>query len=419
MERFDENQTLDHMADRGEITPTLAEKLAIMALTMHRNARSADAAQWITAIETYFQQNTDAFRSYPDLFDSEDIARLERAHREAFERLKPLLIRRGEQGFVRQGHGDLHLENIVLIDGEPIAFDAIEFSPVIASGDVLYDLAFLLMDLIEREQAPTAHIVLSRYIDAYGPLEELDGLALLPFFMSLRSAIRAKVIAARLDQNQSKDSFPEIRRSAGGYFDCALALIKPSQPLVICIGGLSGVGKSTIAQQLAVTLRPAPGGLVLRSDSLRKGLFGYSNSERLPMDFYNAAATAQVYTELCERAVRIAQANVSAIVDATFADPDARTMMEDCTRHACVRLIAIFMTTNTETRIARIKQRGPDVSDANADLVRKQEKYDVNKVTWIKIDASGSRDQTLRHVRDVVLETSQARCPRESGKPKT
>jgi predicted kinase len=137
------------------------------------------------------------------------------------------------------------------------------------------------------------------------------------------------------------------------------------------------------------------------------------------MDFYNAAATAQVYTELCERAVRIAQANVSAIVDATFADPDARTMMEDCTRHACVRLIAIFMTTNTETRIARIKQRGPDVSDANADLVRKQEKYDVNKVTWIKIDASGSRDQTLRHVRDVVLETSQARGPRESGKPKT
>lgn len=162
----------------------LAEKLASMALTMQRNAQSADAARCIEAIETYFQQNTGAFRSYPDIFDDVDIARLEQAHRDSFDSLKRLLIRRGEQGFVRHGHGDLHLENIVLIDGEPTAFDAIEFSPVIASGDVLYEFAFLLMDLIVREQAASAHIALSKYIDVYGPLEEeLDGLTLLPFFI--------------------------------------------------------------------------------------------------------------------------------------------------------------------------------------------------------------------------------------------
>jgi predicted kinase len=123
------------------------------------------------------------------------------------------------------------------------------------------------------------------------------------------------------------------------------------------------------------------------------------------MNFYDASISTRVYTELCERAVRIAQANFSVIVDATFADPNVRMLIENRVRHACVTFIAVFMIADTETRIARIKERGSDVSDADATLVRKQEKCDLSKLTWIKIDASGSRDQALRHVRDVVLET--------------
>ena len=107
------------------------------------------------------------------------------------KRLQPLLIERGEQGLIRRGHGDLHLGNIAVVDGEPIAFDALEFDPVIASGDLLYDLAFLLMDLLDFDRHAAANQVLNGYYAAARRDADYDGIAALPFFMSLRAAIRA------------------------------------------------------------------------------------------------------------------------------------------------------------------------------------------------------------------------------------
>ena len=124
-------------------------------------------------------------------------ARFAAATRDALERVKPLLPLRERAGLVRRCHGDLHLGNIVLIDGEPVLFDAIEFDDRIATGDVLYDLAFLLMDLIERGLHAAANIVLNRYLTETRRVHDLDALAALPLFMSVRAAIRAKVIAAR------------------------------------------------------------------------------------------------------------------------------------------------------------------------------------------------------------------------------
>ena len=135
------------------------------------------------------------------------------ASRAAYQRIVPLLRERGRQGFVRRIHGDLHLGNIVLIGGEPVLFDAIEFSDIIASGDVFYDLAFLLMDLLERRLAPAANIVLNRYLAETRRVEDLDALAAMPFFLSMRAAIRAKVTAARMER--PKDGEREIHRRVG------------------------------------------------------------------------------------------------------------------------------------------------------------------------------------------------------------
>src|SRR4029077_17154905 len=107
-----------------------------------------------------------AFQEAPDLFASQDVAALDPLSRAALGRLSPLLQARGRDGLVRRGHGDLHLGNIALIDGRPVLFDAIEFDPLIAAGDVLYDLAFLLMDLIERDLTPAATLVLNRHLAA-------------------------------------------------------------------------------------------------------------------------------------------------------------------------------------------------------------------------------------------------------------
>src|SRR5205823_3689670 len=133
----------------------------------------------------------------PDLFSTAEAESLAKRSRAAHARLRPLLLARGERSLVRRLHGDLHLGNIVLLEGRPVLFDAIEFSPLIASGDVLYDLAFLLMDLAERTLKSPANVVLNRYLIETGRIEDLDALAALPFFVSMRAAIRAKVAAAR------------------------------------------------------------------------------------------------------------------------------------------------------------------------------------------------------------------------------
>src|ERR1044072_1024351 len=116
------------------------------------------------ALADFIAQNDAAFREMPDLFDPAAAAELTAACRAFLDRARSLLLGRGRHGFVRRGHGALHLANIALIDGRPVPFDAIEFDPLIAAGDVLYDLAFLLMDLVERDLAEAANVVLNRYL---------------------------------------------------------------------------------------------------------------------------------------------------------------------------------------------------------------------------------------------------------------
>jgi aminoglycoside phosphotransferase family enzyme len=167
--------------------------------------------------------------------------------RTAYDRIVPLLTERGRRGLVRRIHGDLHLGNIVLIDGRPVLFDAIEFSDIIASGDVLYDLAFLLMDLLERGLTRPASIVFNRYLAETRRADDLDALAALPFFLSMRAAIRAKVSAARMELAPPAER-PPIARAARGYFALALEAIAPPAPKLAAVGGLSGTGKTVLSR---------------------------------------------------------------------------------------------------------------------------------------------------------------------------
>ena len=212
MLRFDESQTLDRIAEVRGIDDALARKLAETIVAMHARVPVVDANSWIAALDRFLEQNAAAFREVPALFPSDLAAKLDHAARAALERLRPLLASRGRRGLIRRGHGDLHLGNIALLEGRPVPFDAIEFDPDVAAGDVLYDLAFLLMDLLERGLGRAANIVMNGYFAQIAQAEDLDGLAALPFFLSLRAAIRAKVTAARLQYAESKDH-AALRRS--------------------------------------------------------------------------------------------------------------------------------------------------------------------------------------------------------------
>jgi uncharacterized protein len=197
MRRFDETKTLDHLADEHGIDLALADRLARVVAATHSRVPVFEGAPWIAALSRYVDENDAAFRTHPDLFDSAQTEQLGSDSRRALDQLRPLLAARSAEGMVRRGHGDLHLANVALVDGNPMLFDAVEFSALIAAGDVLYDLAFLLMDLVERGLSAAANVVLNRYLNETRRRSDLDAIAALPFFMSLRATIRATVTASR------------------------------------------------------------------------------------------------------------------------------------------------------------------------------------------------------------------------------
>lgn len=382
MVRFDEEQTLDRIAARDGIDDALADALGRAVAAGHAQAKPVDAPPWIAALADYIEQNDDAFCEMPNLFDAAKVEALTQASRAAHARLVPLLTARGKDGLVRRGHGDLHLGNIAVIDGKPMLFDAIEFDPLVASGDVLYDLAFPLMDLVERGLKQAANIVLNRYLAETGRDSDLDALAALPLFLSLRAAIRAKVMVAR-----EKPAEDEARK----YFDLACALIEPPAPRLVAVGGLSGTGKSVLTRMLAPLIAPAPGAALLRSDVMRKRMFDKPETEKLPPHAYTPEVTARIYADLAAKARRVIAAGHSAVVDAVFARANERTAIEGAA--------GLFLTADLATRVARVGKRVGDASDADAAVAKAQEDYDLGHLCWTEVDASGTPEQTLANAK--------------------
>ncbi|HEY0224224.1 MAG TPA: AAA family ATPase [Pseudolabrys sp.] len=398
MRRFDEDATLDRLAERGRIDAKLADKLAHAVFAAHEKAPGAEAEPWLAAFESYIGQNDDAFRTEPKLFPSADVATLTAATRQAYDRNRPLLLRRGASGFIRRLHGDLHLGNIALLDDQPVLFDAIEFDPLVAAGDVLYDLAFLIMDLTERGLKPAANIVLNRYLQASNEPGHFDALAALPLFLSMRAAIRAKVTAARRGGAAPAER-AAIEAAARKYFSFASEIIRPRRPLLLAVGGLSGTGKSVLARALAPDLGAAPGAIVLRTDVERKAIFGVDELSPLPKEAYTPAVTEKVYAALARKAGRIAGAGYSAVVDAVFADGLERSAIAKAAEDKHVAFRALFLTADLDTRLARAARRTADASDADRAVVLQQAGYDLGKMDWPALDASGAPEQTLAAAR--------------------
>jgi len=396
MVRFDENRTLDHLAN--EIDDDLADALGRAVAAAHDKAPVVDAEPWIKALGAYIDEHVEAFAEHREIFPAAEIQALAAKSRAHYQRIAPLLRERGRRGLVRRIHGDLHLGNIALIDGTPVLFDAIEFSDIIASGDVLYDLAFLLMDLFERKLPQAANIVLNRYLAETHRDEDLDALAALPFFLSMRAAIRAKVTAARMERAAAAER-DTIAKSARTYFDFALRAIDPPAPKFIAVGGLSGTGKTRLARALAPLIAPMPGAVIVRSDVERKTLFGAGETEKLPAAAYAPDVTARVYAAIADKARRIVAAGHSAIVDAVFAQPQERDALAAAAKAAKVPLQGLFLTADLATRIARVGGRANDASDAGAAIAQAQEDYDLGRLEWPKIDASGTVVEILGRAR--------------------
>jgi hypothetical protein len=394
MRRFDESQTLDRLAEAGRIDEAIADCLGRTVAAAHRVAPSATKAHFVESLADIIAQNEAELAAEPDIFSLDDLRALAAATRDAFERVKALLQIRERAGLVRRCHGDLHLGNVVLIEDKPVLFDAIEFNDRIATGDVLYDLSFLLMDLVERGLRPAANIVFNRYLIETQRIHDLDALAALPLFMSVRAAIRAKVTAARRKHSHARE---KLSRDARSYADLAREVLKPAKPMLVAIGGLSGTGKSLLARTLASEIMPMPGAVVVRSDIERKAMFGVGETEMLPKSAYAPEATAKVYATLAAKAMRVIAAGHSAVVDAVFAQSAERTDIANAAGSA--DFMGLFLTAGLQSRLERVSARTGDASDADKAVVQDQEKFELGRVNWARVDASGTPEETFIRAR--------------------
>jgi hypothetical protein len=399
LRRFDENCTLDRLADRDELDLAAVADLADVVAASHRRAPVIVGIQATLAFKGLIEETMAAFEAAPEVFAPDATAELRRRMQDAYKCSAPLLAAREAEGQTRRCHGDLHLGNIVMIEGAPVLFDALEFDEKLATCDVLYDLGFLLMDLWTRGLRAHANLLFNRYAStSVETLGALGGLAALPLFLSLRAAIRAKVI------NLRPATDPGRIAAARRFFAAACAFLEPSRLELVAVGGLSGSGKSSLARTLAPSLGRAPGALHLRSDVERKRLYDMGELERLPEDAYRPEVTATTYSRLRDKAAAALATGQSVVIDAAHLKEDERRAAADLAAPNAAHFTGLWLEAPTNVLIERVAKRKGDASDATPAVVALQAEAEIGAQDWIRLDAAGSPmtltlDQALAAIR--------------------
>ncbi|WP_119390797.1 AAA family ATPase [Taklimakanibacter lacteus] len=385
MRRFDENLTLDRLADAGKLDPQVIRDLATVVCEAHAAAKVVRNGHATEALEDVVHETINELLQAAHIFPHENVEEFSRAVRMALREIRGLLVIREATGHVRRCHGDLHLRNIVLLDGKATLFDAIEFDESMATTDVLYDLAFLLMDLWHRNLRSEANAILNRYLWRTGDImEEAEGLSALPLFLGLRAAIRAKVAALNAARKATaKHAVADARL----YFETAREFLQPHRPTLIAVGGRSGTGKSTLAGALAPSIGRPPGAIHLRSDIERKRQFNAPETDRLPSSAYRPDVSNRIYEMLDRQAESALRAGQSVVIDATFLNEFEASAVAEIATRAKVEFRGIWLEAPTGLLMRRLFNRSNDASDATAEVLRRQPVAEAPP-GWTSLDAA-------------------------------
>jgi aminoglycoside phosphotransferase family enzyme/predicted kinase len=402
MERFDQEALFDRLAARARLGLGLMPLLAASIARFHQAAEHRDDHGGKVGMNWVVDGNAIGFAEYgTGVFEPSACFRVIDDACAELDRWGPLLDARREAGFVRQCHGDLYLRNIVLLESGPTLFDAVEFNDDIACIDVLYDLAFLLMDLWRRELPRHANAVWNGYL---AESNDLEGIPLMPLFLSCRAAVRAKTSATAAQLQSNAERVGELQQLARDYLTMAERLLHPPPARLVAIGGLSRSGKSTLALALAPSLGSVPGAVVLRSDEVRKRLLGVPPFQRLGAEGYTAEMSSRVYATLAERARTVIRGGCSVIVDAVYARPSDREAIQGIAAAAAVPFSGLWLDAPDATLIERAARRRLDPSDADESVIRMQRSQDLGVIDWHRLDASLPADQVLQSAMARLLE---------------
>lgn len=388
MLRFDQDGLYDRLAP--QLSREEAEELADTIAAFHTAAKSQPQWGGVAGLRHTIDTNAACFAlDTPGLFPTKLTDAVTAASLDWLDRLGPLLEKRREEGLVRRCHGDLHLGNICRFEGRATLFDAIEFNQDFACIDVLYDLAFLLMDLQARGLERTASWVLNRYLEKRS---DLDGLAALPLFLSLRAAIRAHVSAAMA---RGANNDPALRQHALDYMRRALAYLSPPPPRLIAVGGLSGSGKSRLARDLAPLLGRPMGAVILRTDVLRKQLMGVDAETRLGPEGYSPEMSLRTYQALYDGCAKLLKSGLTVVADAVFAKEEQRGGIETLAISLGLPFEGLWLEANPEVMRQRIQSRKRNASDATIEVLNRQIEAGPGNINWLRLDSSASKEETF------------------------
>lgn len=409
MRRFDQDNLMEQMRRRGALTPELMRALGETIATFHAKAERQSAYGGAEAMARTIDGNLSILNEKNSApFDAQKIEQLATLSRERLKSVSGLLDRRRENGFVRRCHGDMHLNNICVLDGSPVLFDAIEFNEDFACIDTLYDIAFTLMDLDRHDLRKLANRLFNRYLEITG---DYDGLAALPLFLSCRAALRAHVTMTMAEKSGGRTDASDSEATA--LLDLAIAYLQPPAPHMVAMGGVSGTGKSTLAFALAPVLGAAPGAIVLRSDVIRKELMGVTETERLPQSAYSADVTARVYATMQSRSAHSLESGHSAIADAAHGKPEERAEIARIAGQAGAPFTGLWLSAPTATLEQRIAARHGDASDATIAVLHAQLKSFIVPDDWAQIDVSGETRAAL----EAAIRALPASGRKKAGNP--
>lgn len=364
MRRFENDSILSNRLHQGLVSSKDILEIASSTARFHQEAAKVhgDFDAFYDATLRFAIDNFDVIEAHPHPTIEKEVNFLRRWTRDEWNRTLEITRDRYQSGKVRECHGDLHCGNIVQWRGRWILFDGIEFNPDLSRIDVIYDAAFLRMDLQARGRRDLAHLWINAYIEATGDYESFK---VLRWYIVYLAMVRAKVAAIRevqLENNtaERQSSIQEVERYTRMAYEFATL---QTTPKLWITHGLSGSGKST--QSIGVI--QSHGAIRIRSDVERLRLFGPGH--------YDASATQATYARLMELTQIILDAGYPVVVDATFLKRDQRTPFHQLAQSQKIPFHILDCQADIETLRARIAERlasGDDPSEADGSVLEKQ-----------------------------------------------
>jgi len=368
MRQFSSDNTFDHLLLKGLLSSAHIKQTALIIADFHAQLPSAGAKTLFGCPESVLlpvQENFSQIEPLGDIAEPRILQPLKDWCAQQYTELASIFTQRKQEGFIRECHGDLHLGNLALIDNQVVPFDGIEFNPALYWIDVISEVAFLVMDLQSKQRHDLAYQFLNAYFQQTG---DYSGLKLLRFYLVYRAMVRAKVDAIRAHQDASEEDQQQALSRYHNYLQLAQSYTQPELPMLIIMQGVSGSGKSWLAEQIINRYQI----INLRSDIERKRVQvqGEKSDEQ-----YSAASRNQIYQHLLSLAKDILLKNYSVLIDATFLEQQQRTLFLQLAEQRKVPFIIIHTEADQTTLLERIYSRSvqaDNVSDATQAVLKSQ-----------------------------------------------